>query len=705
MSNHLLRGLAQDQATGDALSRNQSSLSSLTAPATAFGMASQTFQSVAAATASGEPIVGGVANPVLGTGTQVSSMNGTVDVLAAGGALGNARVANQTQDARTTTSSTTLTCATCTLTQADVGKVLMVPASGIDGDVIGYGVASGTINRTTGAVTVTFAYTPSGNATAYYESASTWYSQSIPCTGAVCTGTLNFTPVVKQTLNLRTPDGADAFDAGPLTLITTVASVQSPTQLTMAAAAGATNDDRNSDGYVIIGSDDTAAINNAITTAISNGENCNAESLSLVGACNVNLVFDPGHSYLVTGPINITMPYLSNVIINGTGALIYSAQNGVLFNVMPPANTQSDARVELRDIHAFGALEQGSEGVKAQFAIWPRVTGSTWINFMLGIEVGSDAPSGSTSDMFNIVDNLLQYDGIGALFHACDDCGVTDSYVTNYHDRGIVVGDPLGSLGTALTHNFKADHVEAGGLYGSQQEGFDIGDNAENAAIVSSYVEAFATTNAGAVRLGQVMGGVHGIDIANTVVSVSYNGATSYLTVPAINTGTNFVSGLRVGGDTFINWSEGVYCSGATSNLLVEPNYFTGVTTNFSNCTGIQVQKDVLQNLAGANVGVPMTGAAFQPTQTVINGTAGTVTCGQGLDSYPKVAVCVLNGYQQSGAAQTWSFPASFSTTPVLSESTGSCGAYNPSATADVLTLPANAAMTAESCNVVAIGQ
>jgi hypothetical protein len=513
---------------------------------------------------------------------------------------------------------------------------------------------------------------------------------------------LSNTPIIKQSVSLRTPDGADAFDAGPLTLISTVISVQSPTQLTLTTAAGATNDNKNSDGWVILGSDDTAPINSAISAAINNGQNCNTESLNLAGACNVNLVFDPGHSYLVTGSINLTTPNLSNVIINGTGAVIYSAQSGVLFNLAAPANVQSDARVQLRDIHAVGALEQGSEGVKAQFAIWPRITGSSWMNFMVGIEVGSDSPSGSTSDMFNIVDNLLQYDGIGALFHACDDCGVTDSYVTGYHDRGIVVGDPIGGVNAAQTHNFKIDHVEGGGEgYGSMQETYDIGDNAENAAIVHSYHESWSTSNNSAVRLGQLDGNVAGIDIEDNVFS--QDNLTS--TVPAIVTGSNFVLALRLGGNAFINWNTGVYCSGTTSNILLDPNYFNSITTDYSNCKGVQVQGDKIQNVASASAAVPMTVASLSPPTTTLNGVAGTAVCGQGLDSYPKVAVCVLNGYQQTGAPQTWSFPASFSTAPVLSESAGSCGAYNPSATAGVLTLPANAAMTAESCNVVAIGQ
>jgi hypothetical protein len=73
-----------------------------------------------------------------------------------------------------------------------------------------------------------------------------------------------------------------------------------------------------------------------------------------------------------------------------------------------------------------------------------------------------------------------------------------------------------------------------------------------------------------------------------------------------------------------------------------------------------------------------------------------------------KIATCYLNGYRETGAAQTYSFPTSFSTYPALIEGGAggnSCGTYNPSATATKLTLPANAATAAETCNITAIGQ
>ena len=95
----------------------------------------------------------------------------------------------------------------------------------------------------------------------------------------------------------------------------------------------------------------------------------------------------------------------------------------------------------------------------------------------------------------------------------------------------------------------------------------------------------------------------------------------------------------------------------------------------------------------------------FGSTATSQNGTSGTAACTQPIVGSVKIATCYLNGYANTGTAQTYTYATAFSTTPVLLESGGSCGTYNPSTTASTLTLPANASMTAETCNIVALGQ
>jgi len=93
------------------------------------------------------------------------------------------------------------------------------------------------------------------------------------------------------------------------------------------------------------------------------------------------------------------------------------------------------------------------------------------------------------------------------------------------------------------------------------------------------------------------------------------------------------------------------------------------------------------------------------PTATSQNGTSGTASCSESMQGTFKIASCYLNGYANTGVAQTYAYPTAFTTGPVLMEGGGSCGAQNPSTTASTLTLPANAGMVAETCNIVVMGQ
>jgi len=71
-----------------------------------------------------------------------------------------------------------------------------------------------------------------------------------------------------------------------------------------------------------------------------------------------------------------------------------------------------------------------------------------------------------------------------------------------------------------------------------------------------------------------------------------------------------------------------------------------------------------------------------------------------------KSASCLLVNYAQTGTAQTYTFPIAFFHVPTLTISDGgSCGTYNPITSNTALTLPANASMPAENCNVTVTGQ
>lgn len=92
---------------------------------------------------------------------------------------------------------------------------------------------------------------------------------------------------------------------------------------------------------------------------------------------------------------------------------------------------------------------------------------------------------------------------------------------------------------------------------------------------------------------------------------------------------------------------------------------------------------------------------------TSVNGTAGTAACSEAPSGYLNIVTCSLGAYTQTGTAQVYTYPANFAylSTPVLTIAGGSCGTYNPTAAWDKVTFPANAGMTAETCQFTVMGQ
>lgn len=98
----------------------------------------------------------------------------------------------------------------------------------------------------------------------------------------------------------------------------------------------------------------------------------------------------------------------------------------------------------------------------------------------------------------------------------------------------------------------------------------------------------------------------------------------------------------------------------------------------------------------------------INPSTTTLNGTSGTANCSQTLQGTLKIATCALSGYANTSTAQTYAFPVAYTSESLLiGTATGgtSCGTWNPTTTTSTLTLPANAAMTAETCSITVIGQ
>ena len=156
-----------------------------------------------------------------------------------------------------------------------------------------------------------------------------------------------------------------------------------------------------------------------------------------------------------------------------------------------------------------------------------------------------------------------------------------------------------------------------------------------------------------------------------------------------------------------------------TAGTVVGQRYYTiaGVSGTKKlvfqlNATQWQMDSTANATVTGAAVGyanptystIPL-GASLTAGVGCAGGTSGYATCQQSIVGGIKTVAIQLNGYAQTGSAQTWNYPTAFYYTPAMSISGGSCGTYNPTTTANTFTFPANAAMTAENCNIVLMGQ
>ncbi len=180
--------------------------------------------------------------------------------------------------------------------------------------------------------------------------------------------------------------------------------------------------------------------------------------------------------------------------------------------------------------------------------------------------------------------------------------------------------------------------------------------------------------------------------------------------------------------------SEGVLAAASSISTLDTLYFASGATLSLSGATFspsggnmrifLSGSQTAYQNLACQIIGPqPMEGApdvngnlTQRTVQTVIDPTtavggvsstgAGSASCSEPQQGTVKTAACYLNNYSQTaGNAHTYTFPAPFSTLPVVQMSGGSCGSYNPTVSASAVTFPVNSGMTGETCNLVIVGQ
>ena len=142
-----------------------------------------------------------------------------------------------------------------------------------------------------------------------------------------------------------------------------------------------------------------------------------------------------------------------------------------------------------------------------------------------------------------------------------------------------------------------------------------------------------------------------------------------------------------ISGDMETNFSKSanVYPSGEPSFTAIGKGSITITQANstylqFANAAGTGgagfISTDASNNLrletSGSNSAVVFKGLSVQTIDkaTTITGTSGTAVCAQTFQGATfKTATCYLNGYANTGAAQTYNFPTGFNVAPVLQTS------------------------------------
>lgn len=184
------------------------------------------------------------------------------------------------------------------------------------------------------------------------------------------------------------------------------------------------------------------------------------------------------------------------------------------------------------------------------------------------------------------------------------------------------------------------------------------------------------------------------VSVQGAAVNWSMTGYTSFAVQPT-NTLLAFVNGFY------------------SSNLVLElPTVASnGVAIGSPSCKGSTLQLGQGTPIAfgcSTSASTVTTSAGtlnlnLYPVTGIFNGNAGTASCAQPFQGQYKLVTCALSGYQRTSAAQVYGFTSAFSINPILIES--GCGTVHSTATTTQLTLPADPAMTPETCNITVTGQ
>jgi hypothetical protein len=398
-------------------------------------------------------------------------------------------------------------------------------------------------------------------------------------------------------------------------------------------------------------------------------------SASFVSAVNALTAGNGGTVYIPAGIYflfagNISIPFNQSVNFAGAGASMPLYAYGTTYKPRLPSGS---TLIVMGDNAGDPAIKYTPSNISSQYSDGP-------VQHLSDMALLGTGQSGDGIDYYQdhaaferLVVQWFYNDGIAVLgadslggWGCPDNLDVADSYIDLNLSYGLEIN---GAGGQAPPQNL---HIRNNEFTANGSAGLLIdGDNVASSVFESNIFQG----NSVPVQISQPLNGVSFID---DYIETGYfsDTATAGSQAP-----------VMIG-----NWfTNGGIASNSNCGWVLHGNYF-GAQWLYSG--------SVCHSTADAtNMG---SGSNFIGSFT---GTSGTATCTFSIAGGMVTASCYLNGYAETSSAQTWTYPIPMVVSPIISESGGSCGTYNPTSSATLLTLPANGSMAAETCEILIQGQ
>lgn len=381
-------------------------------------------------------------------------------------------------------------------------------------------------------------------------------------------------------------------------------------------------------------------------------------AIAALGSLGGNVIIPPGIYFVNAGQVKL--PY--NIVVNIIGS---GAQSTIGFGTLTNAAGGSFI-IDVPDINnspLIGyVLGPGTGGEMFQtndmlqgFTIRSNKTGTGNCIVVAGefTTIQKVDLIGCGGDAIQFVANNTIYSGLNT---------VRDNFIIYSNNWGVEIASSTVGSNYIIERN-EMDYNIGGGVFINGQQQVTISNN-------------------------QLQFGGPAVSASNTLTGPVAIGPSNWIDGPI-----QFNTAGGQGPDIFDNYFElpnMIKMNGQLGTKITGNFFFAGAPFNASS-----TQNNV--TFDATNVGAGMT--------TTFSGTSGTASCAYNIVGGSAKATCALVGYANTGAAQTWTYVLPMITVPIVTESAGSCGTWNPSSTATTLTLPQNAAMTAETCQILVEGQ